>query len=363
MTKTEFLLRLREMLSELPQEDAAERLVFYGEMIDDRMEDGLTEDEAVSGIGQPEEIAQQILAETPVRRTERERESIRNSFPQYSSETVAIDGIFRDIDIDSRTEDLTILPAEDGVCKAVFYGSDRQKHEVSVEGKTLFIRITEEGKWYDRIAFFSSQKTGIELYLTEPQYSSLRIKGSTGDIEVTEQLSFEDIDIASGTGDVICRASVSGKISVRTGTGDVTLEDMSAGAVSIVTASGDTDMRSAETTGDIKIKSASGDICMEEVSCRNVDITTASGDLDLAGVRAEEEMEIGSISGDTSLRRCDASALSIKSSSGGISGTLLSEKKFDAKSRNGDVKVPISTDGGSCMIRTISGDIRMRVKN
>ena len=356
MTKTEFLLRLREMLSELPQEDAAERLVFYGEMIDDRMEDGLTEDEAVSGIGLPEEIAQQILAETPVRRTERERESIRNSFPQYSSETVEIDGIFRNIDIDSRAEDLTILHADDGVCKAVFYGSDRQKHEVRVENGTLFIRITEEGKWYDRIAFFSSQKTGIELYLSQTQYSSLQIKGSTGDIEVTERVSFEDVDIAVGTGDITYRASVSGKASVRTGTGDVTLEDISAGAVSIVTASGDMDIRSVEGSGDIMIKSASGDIC-------NVDITTASGDLDLAGVRAEEKIEIGSVSGDTSLRRCDASELSIKSTSGDISGTLLSEKKFDAKSRVGDVDVPIATDGGSCMIRTVSGDIRMRVKN
>ena len=261
MTKTEFLLRLREMLSELPQEDVAERLVFYGEMIDDRMEDGLTEDEAVSGIGQPERIAQQILAETPVRRTERERESIR-------SETVEIDGIFRDIDIDSRAEDLTILHADDGVCKAVFYGSDRQKHEVRVENGTLFIRITEEGKWYDRIAFFSSQKTGIELYLSQTQYSSLQIKSSTGDIEVTERVSFEDVDIAVGTGDIRSRASVSGKASVKTGTGDITLEDMSAGEVSIVTASGDTDMRSVESSGDIKIKSASGDICMEEVRGR-----------------------------------------------------------------------------------------------
>lgn len=102
---------------------------------------------------------------------------------------------------------------------------------------------------------------------------------------------------------------------------------------------------------------------MEEVRGRNVDITTASGELDLLGVIAEEQLEIGSVSGDTSLRRCDASELSIKSTSGDISGTLLSEKKFDAKSRIGDVDVPVASAGGICMIRTVSGDIRMRVKN
>ena len=66
MTKREFLSRLNEGLSGLPQEDAAGRLAFYSEMIDDRIEDGLSEEEAVAGIGPVGKIVAQIIEETPL---------------------------------------------------------------------------------------------------------------------------------------------------------------------------------------------------------------------------------------------------------------------------------------------------------
>jgi len=73
MNKQEFLAQLRERLSGLPQEDIEERLSFYGEMIDDRMEEGLSEEEAVAAIGLVEEIAAQAVAEIPLAKIARER--------------------------------------------------------------------------------------------------------------------------------------------------------------------------------------------------------------------------------------------------------------------------------------------------
>lgn len=73
MNKQEFLKRLQQGLSWLPENDAEERLTFYGEMIDDRMEDGLTEEEAVRAVGEPEDLIAQILAETPLRKLVKEK--------------------------------------------------------------------------------------------------------------------------------------------------------------------------------------------------------------------------------------------------------------------------------------------------
>ena len=66
MTKHEFLLSLQNRLSGLPQDDVEERLTFYCEMIEDRMEEGLSEEEAVSAIGSVDEIAAQIVADIPL---------------------------------------------------------------------------------------------------------------------------------------------------------------------------------------------------------------------------------------------------------------------------------------------------------
>ena len=68
MKKYEFLSALRNRLIGLPQEDLERTLEYYGESIDDRMEDGLTEEEAVEAMGSIDEIVSQILVGASVRR-------------------------------------------------------------------------------------------------------------------------------------------------------------------------------------------------------------------------------------------------------------------------------------------------------
>ena len=67
MTKQEFLTQLQSGLGSLTESDARERLNFYSEMIDDRIEEGLSEQEAVAQIGDVNEIIASILAEIPQR--------------------------------------------------------------------------------------------------------------------------------------------------------------------------------------------------------------------------------------------------------------------------------------------------------
>lgn len=66
MTKHEFLDQLRQRLSGLPEEDRESSLSYYSEIIDDRMEDGLSEEEAVEAVGSVSQIADQILMDTPL---------------------------------------------------------------------------------------------------------------------------------------------------------------------------------------------------------------------------------------------------------------------------------------------------------
>lgn len=73
MTKQELLAALRARLSGLPASELEERLAFYSESIDDRIEDGLSEEEAVAALGTVEEIASQILAEIPLARIVKEK--------------------------------------------------------------------------------------------------------------------------------------------------------------------------------------------------------------------------------------------------------------------------------------------------
>ena len=63
MTKLEFITSLTGKLSGMPWKDVEERVSFYSEAIEDRIEEGLPEEEAVAAVGSPEEIAELIMAE------------------------------------------------------------------------------------------------------------------------------------------------------------------------------------------------------------------------------------------------------------------------------------------------------------
>ena len=71
--KEEFLNKLRKELSPLSQAEIKEHLAFYSEMIDDRMEEGLSEEEAVAAVGSAEDIAAQIFANNPDYKREKEK--------------------------------------------------------------------------------------------------------------------------------------------------------------------------------------------------------------------------------------------------------------------------------------------------
>ena len=66
MNKFDFLTQLRAKLWSIPKEDTERSVEYYREMIDDRMEEGLSEEDAVSAVGSVDDIIARILEETPL---------------------------------------------------------------------------------------------------------------------------------------------------------------------------------------------------------------------------------------------------------------------------------------------------------
>ena len=72
MTKYDFEDWLRHRLSDLPPEELDRIAAFYMDAIEARMEDGMTEEQAIYDLGEPEALL----------------EAIRESLPEYGQSTV-----------------------------------------------------------------------------------------------------------------------------------------------------------------------------------------------------------------------------------------------------------------------------------
>lgn len=73
MNKEEFLSKLRIKLSGLPKQEVEDHLLFYSEIIDDKVEDGMSLGEAIIDIGSVDEIKEQIIKDISLRKIIKER--------------------------------------------------------------------------------------------------------------------------------------------------------------------------------------------------------------------------------------------------------------------------------------------------
>jgi len=66
MNKVEFKLCLEEKLKALPQNEIQKSVEYYLEMIDDRIEDGMSEEEAIIALGDIDVIVNNIMLDRPL---------------------------------------------------------------------------------------------------------------------------------------------------------------------------------------------------------------------------------------------------------------------------------------------------------
>lgn len=72
MNKQEYLEAIRSRISAMPADDVNRFMDYYSEMIDDRVEDGLSE-EAVADMGSPDAAVEQILEDMPLTKLVKEK--------------------------------------------------------------------------------------------------------------------------------------------------------------------------------------------------------------------------------------------------------------------------------------------------
>ena len=90
MNKQEFFDQLREKLSGAPQSEVEDRLIFYAEMIDDRIEEGLSEEEAVSAMGDIDTIASEIISHIPISALVKEKKKTKRKMKAWEITLLAV---------------------------------------------------------------------------------------------------------------------------------------------------------------------------------------------------------------------------------------------------------------------------------
>lgn len=357
MRKEEFLTALRAGLTGLLPEGVEKLVEFCSEMIDDRMEDGLTEEEAVAAAGSLDELIQQAKTELlPVKTANfTEKSTFGDTLRTYTAESSICD-----VAADCGPADFILLPSENNTCRVECAENETVHYVVTTENSVLHIRRADSRTVFSFFKFYRALRSEpVRVYLPQGAYKLLEVKVTSGDIAVPAGYTFDTASLHSASGDIACCAEC-GALSAQAASGDITLKDTSCGTLSLGTASGKAQITNYK--GDaLEIGTASGKVSLENAECAALHINTASGGVDLTHTVSADVMEIGTASGSIHFENCDAASLSLDSMSGSVVGTLNTGKAFRAQSRSGKVDVPFDTGEGTCKVSTLSGSIRSKI--
>ncbi len=279
----------------------------------------------------------------------------------YTERIVEITDAFENI-IVTKGSDIRLLPSEDGKCRVVFTESDTVSYSSTVEDGTLTIERVENRKWLDYFGFnFTSYS--VKLYLPEAKYNSVNIKTFSGDIELSEGLTFHHVNLDCSSGDIRCYAAIDDNLFAECTSGSMDISGTNARGVTLSVSSGSIKLSGINSAAKIDISSTSGSIYMDNVACENLEIRSTSGSTKMDSVVTSDKIKIKSSSGSITLNGCDADSFRIDSTSGSIKGSLLSDKIFDVHTTSGSINVPDSIEGsGTFSAYATSGSIKITIE-
>ena len=280
----------------------------------------------------------------------------------YTTQTYQITEAFQNIEIHIPEYNIRFLTSDSDDCNIVYHKKEQLFPSIQVEDNTLTIQAIEHGKWYDWLQFnLFGEEPEFFIYLPQKEYEALQINTRSGDIELAEAFTFNELNIKAISGNIYTTATAKERISAETVSGNIYLGDTSIQSGKLSSTSGQIRLSSINCNTLLDTSTVSGELEATDLTCSNFTMDSTSGNIFLENV-SSTTIHLESVSGNIHLKNSDADTLRLQTISGDIEGTLLTEKIFLTDTRSGNIRVPSSLSGGKCEIKTTSGNIDISVK-
>ena len=385
MNKQAFLNELRNLTGALNEGERSKLLEYYEEMIDDRVEEGIAEEEAVAAMGSPADIAREFA---PAAKQDTAK-----------GDSQAVDAL-RSLRVKVANADVKVVcePLDNGAAAQLRF-SDPERFEWHMDGDALVVleRQPEDRhlglefglRWLKQM--ITEPGLRVTIALSEALADALDFEGGGSDLRL-EGVSFAKAQLVTASGDIVlkgvnCEGGIG--IDIRTHSGDVTLADVRSSNLIAHAASGDISAQGLTLSGRLRLQSSSGDIELRGSEGDALSIATASGDIEadrcrfgaatvhaasgdvrLDEVETDPQLTVETASGDIDLTRCIARETRVNTASGDVDirlEPLPCGYDIAANTVSGDIHFGDGCVGSSgearprIAVKTVSGDVEARL--
>ncbi|MBO4836816.1 MAG: DUF4097 family beta strand repeat protein [Clostridia bacterium] len=337
MNREQFLNALRKALQGMEPDEAESVIAYYSEMIDDRMEAGMSEEAAVKAMEPVKEIAGRVLEEGGFsdekqrKESDAERQEIRRPAENIKEVFIQAEGkrvrIVSDDDADGVTlhyrignGDIFRLHEEEGVLmlEHKLRPVSSFVNERSDENVTLESIIGGIGRFLsslgDRVAsggFFGNEapENEIEVVLPRSFFGRLRVSTSNARISVGQLVCGQEVSLATSNGritleDIECTRG----ITCVTSNGRISLADVNAESAHLSTSNGRITLQDVFVHGMLEAHNSNGAIEAEDTG-------------------ADQCLHLGTSNGRIAVEGISSPDIVLKTSNGAVTGKIRGQKQ------------------------------------
>ena len=278
---------------------------------------------------------------------------------KMKTEEITVEEDFQKLSIRSVTEDIVLLPSEDGRCRVVFYEPEKRVCSAAAAEGTLMIETKETGSWLERLTLFSFRRPKIAVYLPQKTYASLIIEESTGDVALPKDFTFGSLKITAGTGDIDCAAFAEGLLSIETSAGDISLHDTFAEQIDLSVSTGKVKVNNVQCEKSMTIRLGTGKTEVADTFCGSFSSEGSTGRITLRHVVINGRITVRRSTGDVRMEACQTKEMYLETTIGDVTVSLHSAMSFRTETRTGRIDVPAYSAGGDSFIKTTTGNIKV----
>ena len=344
MTKNEYLIELAVRLQKISDISEVKPMIeYYQELIDDKIEDGMTEEDAVAEMETPDEIAARLKQEfevetVAVHPAENEAsvdglKPVRREFAAESLERIVIEE--KNSGILIKTGDRLALD---------YCDSEEGTYEVTNVGGTLQVRYRQKLIRLFYMPLF--RKARSELVLEVPRGWNGELVAATSNGKIRLDADMREIYLKTSNGAIEIQSGVADILRTRTSNGRTNIGYARCLTAEITTSNARIDAGDMHAELDIRLSTSNGSINAENIEAPVFSAETSNAKISVRDIRAGDirlATSNGAIHGIIPGRMEDY-AITSRTSNGknNLPDGTQGEKKLDVRTSNSRIDVEFS---------------------
>ncbi|MBQ2766503.1 MAG: DUF4097 family beta strand repeat protein [Clostridia bacterium] len=339
MTKAEFIAKLNEALSSLSVNARQDAILFFTEQIDDLIDEGKTEDQAVDALGDFHALVAALYKEEQASRSgeNRDTQTVRGESNRPEA---------RSFTTDKRPS--TIVLTETNCAVQILPSPDHKIHLEYEITRQIDVTITCD---HDRLTYTAREifpvfhfhifgRKPVSLYLPADYLPDLEIKTGNAPLRAGN-ISCDTANFKTGNASLSLAHITAKKLTAQTSNAPIRAEHFTADLVKLNTSNASLTTTHC-TCSSLSCKTSNGTLLTEHCSLNTLNAVTSNGKNTAEHITADI-VNLTSSNGTVRLQNAEVKEITLITSNGSINAILpgsIADYRIDAQTSNGKSSLP-----------------------